>query len=93
MHIWQVASSHLIANMLKYHRASALQPTINLGAISEWRVCYVVGPERLKPSHANLAFNQSSTAEAAPIKCDSRESAGLPTLSIKESVGLLALSI
>ena len=33
-------------------------------------------------------------AEAAPIKCDGRESAGLPTLSIKESVGLpAALSV
>ena len=34
-----------------------------------------------------------ATSEAAPIKCDGRESAGLPTLSVKESVGLPALSI
>ena len=35
----------------------------------------------------------AANAEAAPIKCDGRESAGLPTLLIKESVGLPALSI
>ena len=34
-----------------------------------------------------------TTTEAAPTKCDGRESAGLLSLSIKESVGLPALSI
>ena len=35
---------------------------------------------------------RTCNAEAVPIKCDGRESAGLPTLSVKESVGLPALS-
>ena len=39
-----------------------------------------------------LSPSASSSSEAAPIKCDGRESAGLPTLSLKESVGLPALS-